>query len=122
MSLLDLWMPILLSGVAVFFISFIIWMVMPHHRNDWGKMPDEDGARAALGDIPTGQYMFPHCSSPDKMKDPDWIASREKGPSGMLIVMPRGSMNMGKSMFVSFVFNVIIAACGLVHTLDHGLA
>lgn len=109
-TLVDLWLPILLSGVAVFFVSFVMWMVMPHHRNDWGKMPDEDGAREALGDIPSGQYMFPHCGSTEQMKDPEWVKKREAGPSGMLIVMPRGPMNMGKSMFVSFLYNVLIAA------------
>jgi len=117
-NLLDLWLPIVLSGVAVFFLSFIMWMVLPHHRSDWGKMPDEDAARATLGDIPSGQYMFPYCASAEKMKDPEWIESRNKGPSGMLIVMPRGPMNMGKSMFVSFLYNVVIAAVtGYVATI-----
>ncbi|MDJ0522862.1 MAG: hypothetical protein QNJ90_12410 [Planctomycetota bacterium] len=108
-SLADLWLPILLSGVAVFFLSFIMWMVLPHHRSDWSKLPDEDGTMDHLGDIEAGMYTFPHCVTPEEMKDPAYIEKRDKGPSGMMTIVPRGPMNMGKSMFLSFIYNVIIA-------------
>ncbi len=108
-TLIDLWLPILLSGVAVFFLSFIMWMVLPHHRKDWIKLPDEDGTMQQLGDIPAGMYTFPHCGTPEEMKDPAYIAKRDKGPSGLLTIVPRGPMNMGKSMFYSFIYNVIVA-------------
>ena len=107
-TILDLWLPIVLSGVAIFFLSFIVWMVLPHHRSDWAKMPDEDAAMNTLGDIPSGQYTFPHCGSPEMMKDPEWVKKAEDGPSGLLVIRPRGPMNMGKSMFVSFVYNIVI--------------
>ena len=42
-TLVDLWLPILGSAVAVFFISFTMWMVLPHHKGDWKPLPDEDG-------------------------------------------------------------------------------
>ena len=108
-TLIDLWIPILLSGVAVFFLSFCMWMVLPHHRNDWSPVKDEDALMDHLGDIEAGMYSFPHCSTPECMKDPAWIGKREKGPSGMLTIMPRGPMNMGQAMFMSFLYNVIIA-------------
>ena len=62
-----------------------------------------------LGDIRSGQYTFPHCPSPEAMKDPEWVKKVEDGPSGMLVIRPRGPMNMGKSMVVSFLFNVVIS-------------
>lgn len=108
-SILDLWLPILVSGAAVFFLSFLMWMVMPHHRSDWGPMSDEEGVMGALGDIKAGQYSFPHCGSPESMKDPAWIKKWEEGPSGTLIVRPRGPMNMGKSMLTSLAFNLVIS-------------
>jgi len=43
-----LWIPILLPTIAVCGTSAIIWMVMPHHKSDYGKLPDEDAARQAL--------------------------------------------------------------------------
>lgn len=35
-ALIDLWMPILGSVVVVFFVSSFAYMVLPHHRKDWG--------------------------------------------------------------------------------------
>ena len=109
-SVADCWLAILLSGGAVFMLSFMMWMVFPHHRSDWSPMPDEDGTMAFLGDIKAGQYTFPHCPSPDAMKDPEWVKKCEDGPSGMLVVRPRGPMNMGKSMLTSFLYNVVVIA------------
>ncbi len=106
----DLIVPIFLSGVAVFFLSFVMWMVMPHHRSDWGALPDEDGTMSQLGDIKQGQYMFPHCKDSAQMKDPEWLKKSEDGPSGLVIIRARGPMNMGKYMGISFLFNVIVSA------------
>jgi len=106
----DLLLPIALSGVAVFFLSFIMWMVLPHHRKDWAALPDEDGTMAQLGDIKQGQYMFPHCGNAEQMKDPAWIKKSEAGPSGLLIIRARGPMSMGKYMGISFVFNLVVSA------------
>ena len=111
MDLLSLWLPILVSAVAVFFASFVMWMVLPHHRSDWKKIGDEDAVMGALADagVGQGQYTLPHMSSPELMKDPEWVAKFEKGPSGMLVVMRPGPMNMGKSMFASFLHNLGIS-------------
>ena len=46
--LTSLWLPILLSAVVVFAASSIIHMVLPYHRNDFKKLPDEEGFLAAL--------------------------------------------------------------------------
>jgi hypothetical protein len=108
-TLADCWLPILASGVAVFVLSFLMWMVLPHHRSDWRALPDEDGTMDFLGDIPSGQYSFPFCASADSMKDPEWVKKAEGGPAGMLIVRPRGPMNMGKAMAVSFTYNLVIS-------------
>jgi hypothetical protein len=111
-ELSQLWLPILLSGVAVFFLSFLMWMVLPHHRSDWTKLPDEDGLMARLkemGVTSPGQYSFPHCSDPAQMKDPVWMARHNAGPKGFLILQPEGPASMGKALAVSFVFNVVTA-------------
>jgi hypothetical protein len=41
----SLWLPILLSAIAVWVASAINWMVMPHHESDYRKFPDEDAVR-----------------------------------------------------------------------------
>ena len=110
-ELTALWLPILLSGVVVFFASFIMWMVMPHHRSDWAKLPSEDAALDALrkSGVDAGQYSFPHCSDKQQMKDPAWVKRWEDGPSGFLVVRKSGPMNMGKSMGISFLHNLFVA-------------
>ena len=40
-ELATLWLPILLSGIAVFFASFLAWVVIGHHAPDWSEIPDE---------------------------------------------------------------------------------
>ena len=81
--LLSLWLPILLSTIAVFFGSFVMWMVMPHHKKDWKQLPDEDALMATLRsqDMGAGQFGFPFCGDKSQMKDPDWIKKFEDGPS-----------------------------------------
>ena len=88
----QLWLPVLLSGVAVFFISFCMWMVLPHHRSDWSPLPDEDGQMSKLREmrVTPGQYTFPHCATPAQMKDPEWMNKYNAGPKGYLIVLPEG--------------------------------
>jgi len=111
--LADLWLPILLCGVAIFFLGFLFWMVLPHHRSDWAKLPDEDGVMADLaarGVKGPGQYSFPHCGNPEAMKDPEFIKKMEAGPSGMLVLMPPGPMKMGASMGMTVVHNIVVAA------------
>ena len=44
-SISALWLPILLSAVIVFVASSIIHMVLPVHRGDYRKLPEEDRVR-----------------------------------------------------------------------------
>ena len=108
--LASLWLPILLSTVAVFVLSFMMWMVFPHHKSDWKASPDEDGLMDALRakGHTSRQYSFPHCSSGEEMKDPAFIEKYNRGPKGFLILFPEGKLNIPKSMLVSTVFNAIV--------------
>ena len=111
--LLSLWLPILLSTVAVFFLSFLMWMVFPHHKKDFKKLPDEDGLMNAIRsqDMGAGQFAFPFCTDKAQMKDPEWMKRWEGGPSGFLTVRPAGPFNMGKNMFQSITFNLVVSIC-----------
>jgi hypothetical protein len=57
----NLWLPIVLSSVAVFIVSFLTWMVLPVHKGDWQKLPNEDHFVENLRsqEIPSGNYLFP---------------------------------------------------------------
>jgi hypothetical protein len=59
--LASLWLPVLLSSVIVLFASFILHMVLPWHKHDYARLPDEEQVRSALRPfaIPPGDYMVP---------------------------------------------------------------
>ncbi len=105
-----LWLPIVVSAVVVFFASFLMWMVLPHHRSDWGKLPGEDAVLDAMRaqKVSAGQYSFPYFL-PKDMKQPEVVEKLERGPAGMMIVMPLGVPNMGKSMVLSFVHDLVLS-------------
>ena len=106
-----LWLPILLSAVVVFVCSAIFWMALPFHKSDFSKLPDEEMVRAALNKkkLAPGQYMIPWCGDMKDMKDSNHQKKVEEGPVGTLIVRPNGQMNMGTSMAMSIVYNIIVA-------------
>ena len=68
--LLTLALPIVLSAIALFFASFLSWMVLQLHKKDWVKLEKDDEFLKAAGkcDIPLGNYMFPGANSPRKRK------------------------------------------------------
>jgi len=106
-----LWMPILLSAVVVFICSAIFWMVLPFHKSDFSKLPDEDVVRAAMNKhkLAAGQYMIPYCGDMKDMKEPAHLKKVEEGPVCTIVVRPSGHMNMGSSMAASIVYNILIA-------------
>lgn len=105
-----LWLPILLSGVALFFCSFLAWAILPHHKDDYSAPPDEEAMRTAvrsLGLTP-GRYLFPNCKNSKGMKDPELARKMEEGPMGVLNVWPVPSM--GKNMALTFLTFLIASA------------
>ena len=110
-SVLSLWLPILLSAIAVFFASSIIWMFLPWHKSDYRGVSDEAAAGAALRDLAPGGYNIPHLESRGDMGKPEGKAKFEKGPVAFLFVAPKGMPSMGPMLAKWFVFAVIVAAC-----------
>jgi len=110
-SFASLWLPIVVSAAAVFVTSFIMWMVLPHHKSDWSGVPDEDGLMSNLRDqgIQPGQYLFPHCREKAEWSSPEFQKKYADGPTGLLIIRPKGGMNMGKSMATSTCYNLAIS-------------
>jgi len=108
-ELSQLWLPIVASGIVVFFLSFLMWMVAPHHRTDWSAAPDEDKLMDTLREMGAkgGQYAFPHCTGAEQMKDPVWKEKYTKGPKGFLTLKPEGPENMGKMLATSGGLNLV---------------
>src|SRR5260370_18586488 len=104
-----LWLPILLAAIIVFFASFVMHMVLPYHRSDYQKLPDEDKLLAALraAGLKRGLYVFPFCTHKE-MKSPAMIEKYNQGPVGMMTVFPSGPPAMPKFLTMWFVHCLII--------------
>lgn len=105
-----LWLPILLSAVIVFVASSIAHMVLPYHKSDYRKLPDEDkvlDALRAAGVTPGPVYQFPHCTH-QNMKSQESMERFKRGPVGHLTIIPSGAPNMGKYLGLWFVYCVVI--------------
>jgi hypothetical protein len=109
-ALQALWLPILLSAVIVFVVSSIIHMVLPWHKGDYPRVPNEDQLRDAVRPlaIPPGTYMVPRASSMQEMKTPEFVEKMQKGPVLMLTVMPNGPFTMGKSLGLWFLYSLVV--------------
>jgi hypothetical protein len=112
-SLPDLWLPILLAAVLAHFAGFLMWMVLPHHRGDWRRLPNEDALAEALRaqGAGAGQYNFPHCDKPEDMKDPAWLAKMERGPTGFLILGRPHKPSVGPSLVQYMLYTLAVSLC-----------
>ena len=111
-SLAALWMPIVVSAVFVFIASSIIWMVLPIHKSDFSKLPDEEKVMQVIREqkLPTGMYSYPHCNHKD-MKNPEMVAKYKVGPWGC-ITAASTPPNMGIALGMWLV-NLLIITTGV---------
>lgn len=109
-SLFALWLPIVLSAVAVFIVSSIIHMVLKYHNTDFRKVPDENGLMEAMRafPIPPGDYVLPHAATMEAMKSPEFKEKQTKGPVVFMTVLPSGCPGMGQSLVLWFVFSLVV--------------
>lgn len=123
-TITSLWLAILLSAVLVWIASALVWMVFPHHKTDWKKLPDEEGARRALKGVPPGQYSVPWAGGMEAMKNPEFMKKYQEGPNAF-ITFTTPMQSMGKPMaqvFVFFLVVSIVVAYVTSRTLDPGAA
>jgi hypothetical protein len=119
-----LWLPIVLSAAAVWIASAAAWMALPHHKNDFKRLPDEEGFVRSLRTmgIPPGNYGFPRCESHAQTKDPEFQKRWKEGPNGLLSVW--GRVSMGRNMVLTFlvylVVSFLIAYLGTAAPLPRG--
>lgn len=128
LSVIDLWMPVLVSAVLVFVASSIIHMVLKTHHGDYRRLPNEEQVMGAIREqgASPGTYMFPYCTDMKEMGSDETRARFERGPVGMLTLMPDGMPNIGKSLgfwvfylLLVAVFVAYIAAASLAPGADY---
>lgn len=110
-ELASLWLPIILSAVAVFIVSSIIHMLLPLHKDDYLKVPEEDKVMDSVRqfNIPPGDYMMPRAESSKDFKSPEFLDKMNKGPIMIFTVKPNGQWGMGKALGLWFLYSVIVS-------------
>lgn len=108
MGILELWLAILVSAIVVFFMSALIWTVLPWHKTDFNALNDEDAVRRALGGSAPGNYMTPYCTDHAELKNDAMAKKFEEGPVAYITVVPNGKPNMAPYMIKSFFYNLLV--------------
>lgn len=109
--LAQLWLPILVSGVLVFFASSILHMVLrAWHGPDCSGFSNEDEVRAAMrkGSTGAGIYIVPYCK-PEQMKSPEAQQKFKEGPVAFVFMRAAGAMNMAAPLIQWFVFCLLVS-------------
>lgn len=111
--ILDLWLPILVCTVVLFFASFAAWVLLPHHFGDKKKLEHEQEVMDLVErlNIPAGNYMFPYASTKAEQGSEEFAEKYKKGPRGLLDVYNPANMgaNMGLTVLFFFVTTLVIA-------------
>jgi hypothetical protein len=108
--ILSLWAPILLSAVLVFLASAVMHMLLPWHRGDYKKLPNEDAVLDAIrkAGVTRGDYSFPRPASMKDMNSPEMQERYKRGPVGMMTLGPTGPPAMSKSLFQWFIYCIVV--------------
>lgn len=119
--LMQLWLPIILSAVILFFASSVIWMALPIHKKDYLDPKDKQHAlheAVKASGLAPGQYFIPFdCQGKDK--SPEIAARMESGPYFVLQLM-RGRPNMGK-MLGLWMLNLLILSLFVAYVAAYAL-
>src|SRR2546423_15111364 len=91
-GLAALWLPILLSAVAVFVLSSLIHMLSGWHESDYPKVPNQDKGMDTMRslNIPAGDYFIPRPESRAEMRSPQFEGMLKMGPGVEMTVFPSG--------------------------------
>jgi hypothetical protein len=106
-----LWLPILLSAVAVFVVSSIVHMTPLWHKTDYPRYDNEDRVLDALRPIgiPPGDYMMPRPASSAEMRSPAFQEKMKRGPAVMMTVFPPWSGSMASNLSLWFVYCIVVS-------------
>ena len=107
---IPLWLPILLSAAAVWVISIMASVALPHHKQDWIGLPDENGLMDYIrrSGIKPGNYLFPDFRTREAMKSEKVEKALKEGPVGHLSVW-QTPLTMGGKMVATFIVYLVVS-------------
>lgn len=107
-ELIALWLPVLVASVAVFFASFLAWVVIGHHTPDYREHPEEGTLMEFLQKSGTkpGVYMFPMARTKEEMESETKKQRMNSGPWGTVNVFSR-QISMGRNLLFTYIFYLV---------------
>jgi hypothetical protein len=108
----QLWLPTLVSAVALFFVGFLAWVVLGVHKGDFRTLPDEMDIVKFVRErgIKPGHYFFPNLNDKAKAKQPEMKEIAKQGPYGTIAVFdPKRPMPL--NMLFTFLINLTACVC-----------
>ena len=108
--LIPLWLPILHSATAIWIISSIVGMALPHHKQDFIDLPDEDSFMDYIrrSGIKPGNYVFPDFRDREAMKSQKVEKALKEGPVGHLSVW-QPPVTMGDKLVATFIVYLVVS-------------
>jgi hypothetical protein len=109
-ALSHLWLPIIVSAVAVFVASALLHMLFTYHNSDYRKFSNEDEVRAAInkGGATAGQYILPYAIGAG-FKDPAVQQKMKEGPTGFVLLRKPSGPEMGPALTQWFVLTLVLS-------------
>jgi len=110
-TLAALWVPILVSAVLATFAGFLVWMLLPHHRTDWRRLPDEGAVWDVLArqKPAPAQYMLPYMMDPKDRGNEELLGKLETGPVALITIGKPGRPAMGRNVGLQFVYHLVVS-------------
>ena len=106
-----LWLPILISAVAVLAVSSIIHMTPLWHKSDYPRSPQEDRVMDALRSLglPPGDYYMPRPANTAEMRSPEFKEKMKRGPNVLMTIMAPSSGSIAKPLSLWFVYCLAVS-------------
>jgi hypothetical protein len=111
MTTLDLlWLPIILSSIAVFFVSAAINMAPLWHKNDFPKLKDQDAIMDALRPftIPPGEYLVPRADAAER-RSPEYLEKLKSQTVMIITVWKYGTVPMGATFVYWLLYTTVMS-------------
>ena len=107
-TLASLWLPILLSAVAILIVSNILWMALPFwHRADYGRLENEKALLDAISSAKSGQYIAPYVNW--SKLPPEEREAMAQRPMALTLVRNPARFNFPGALISWFVYLLVIS-------------
>lgn len=110
-SIVSLWIPIVLAAVMVFIVSSMFHTVLNWHKNDYRRIPDEDGVLGMLAPlkIPPGDYVVPYMATKEDWTSDEFKAKVERGPVMFTTILDgKAVFSMGPQLVQWFAYCLLV--------------